>query len=57
MKKIKNKEQSHHFVDKGLYSQCYGFSNNHVWMWVLDHKEGWVPKVILSCGVGEDSWE
>ena len=40
MKKIKNKEQSHHFVDKGLYSQCYGFSNNHVWMWVLDHKEG-----------------
>ena len=20
------------------------FSSSHVWMWVLDHKEGWVPK-------------
>ena len=31
----------HHFVDKGLYSQSYGFSRSHVWMWELDHKEGW----------------
>ena len=30
--------------DKGPYSQSYGFSNSHVWMWELDHKEGWVPK-------------
>ena len=22
----------------------YGFSSSHVWMWELDHKEGWVPK-------------
>ena len=22
----------------------YGFSSSHVWMWELDHKEGWAPK-------------
>ena len=26
-------------------SQSYGFSSNHVWMWELDHKEGWAPKI------------
>ena len=31
-------------MDKGLYSQSYGFSSSHVWMWQLDHKEGWVQK-------------
>ena len=31
------KEQRYHFADKGLYSQSYGFSSNHVWMWELDH--------------------
>ena len=25
-------------------SQNYGFSSSHVWMWELDHKEGWAPK-------------
>ena len=25
-------------------AQNYGFSSSHVWMWELDHKEGWVPK-------------
>ena len=25
-------------------SQSYGFSSSHVWMWELDHKEGWAPK-------------
>ena len=29
---------------KGSYSQSYGLSSSHVWMWELDHKEGWVPK-------------
>ena len=29
---------------KGLYSQSYGFSSNHVWMWELDYKEGWALK-------------
>ena len=30
--------------DKGPYSQSYGCSHGHVWMWESDHKEGWVPK-------------
>ena len=34
----------HHFADKSPYSQSYGFSSSHVWMWELDHKEGWAPK-------------
>ena len=25
-------------------SQSYGFSSNHVWMWELDHREGWALK-------------
>ena len=29
---------------KGQYRQNYGFSSSHVWMWKLDHKEGWVLK-------------
>ena len=35
------KKQRHHFANKGLYSQSYGFSHGHVQMWELDHKEGW----------------
>ena len=38
------KKQRHYFAKKDLYSQSYGFSNSHVWMWELDHKEGWVLK-------------
>ena len=38
------KKQRHHFADNGPYSQIYGFSSSHVWMWEFDHKEGWVPK-------------
>jgi len=38
------KKQRHHFADKGLYSQSYGFSSSHVWIWELDRKEGWVLK-------------
>ena len=29
---------------KGLYSQSCGFSCSHVWLWELDHKEGWAQK-------------
>ena len=29
---------------KGLSSQGYGFSSNHVWMWELDYKESWAQK-------------
>ena len=38
------KKQRHHFANKGPYSQSYGFSSSHVWMWELDHNEGWAPK-------------
>ena len=33
------KKQRYYFANKGLYSQSYGFSISHVWMWELDHKE------------------
>ena len=48
------KKQRHHFANKGPYSQSYGFSSNHVWMWKLDHKEDWplknwrFPTVVLE---------
>ena len=32
------------FANKFPYGQSYGFSNHHVWMRELDHKEGWAPK-------------
>ena len=38
------KRQRHHFANKGPYSQSYGFSSSHIWVWELDHKEGWVPE-------------
>ena len=38
------KKQRHHFANKAPYSQSYGFSRSHVWMWELDHKGGWAPK-------------
>ena len=38
------KKQRHHCADKGPYSQSCGFSNSHVWMWKLDHKESWMLK-------------
>ena len=55
------KNQRHHFVDKGPSSQSYGFSSNHVWMWELDHKEGWLPKnryfqIVVLEKTLESSW-
>ena len=38
------KKQRYHFANKNLYSQSYGFSSNHVWVWELDHKESWALK-------------
>ena len=32
-------------ANKGPSSQSYGFSSSHVWMWKLDHKEGWTPMI------------
>ena len=31
-------------LTKVCISQSYCFSSSYVWMWELDHKEGWVPK-------------
>ena len=56
------KKQRHQFADKGAYIQSCDLSSCHVWMWELDHKEGWVLKnwcfwtVVLN-GAGEDYWE
>ena len=38
------KEQRHHFADKHPCSQNYDFFSNPVWMWELDHNEGWALK-------------
>ena len=38
------KKQRHYFANKHPYSQSYGFSSSHVWMWELDHKESWALK-------------
>ena len=36
------KKERHFLANKGPYSQSYGFSSSHVWMWELGHKEGWM---------------
>ena len=36
------KNQRRYFANRGLCSKSCGFSYSHVWMWELDHKEGWV---------------
>ena len=52
------KKQSHHFADKGPYSQGYGFSSSHIGMWELDNKEGralknwWFWTVVLEETLG-----
>ena len=38
------KKQRHYFADKGPSSQSHGFTSSHVWIWELDHKEGWALK-------------
>ena len=37
--------------DKSVYSQNYGFSSSHVWMWKLDHNEGWALKNLCFWSV------
>ena len=55
------KKQRHYFANKGPSSQSYGFSNGHVWMWKLYHKESWVLKnwcIWKDPDVGKDwRWE
>ena len=38
------KKQRHYFINKGPYSQSYGLSSGHVWMWELDYKESRAAK-------------
>ena len=38
------KKQRHHFANKVPSSQIYGFSKSRVWMWELDHEQGWSSK-------------
>ena len=39
------KKQRNYFANEGPSSQGYGFSSGHVWMWELDYKESWAPKM------------
>ena len=39
-------KQRNYFADKGSSSQSCGFSSSHVWMWDLDYKESWAPKIL-----------
>ena len=42
------KKQRHHFANKSPYRQSSGFSSHQVWMWELDHQEGWAPLAWTS---------
>ena len=44
MSKLDRVLKSRDLANKGLSSQSNGFSSSYVWMWDLDHKEGWMPK-------------
>ena len=48
------KKQRRCFANKAPSSQSYGFPSTHVWMWELDHKEGWVLKnwCFWTCYLG-----
>ena len=35
---------THYFANKDLFSQGYGFSRSHVWIWELNYKESCVLK-------------
>ena len=45
------KKQTHHFANKGLCGQSYGFPSSCVWMWEWDHKESWALKNWGFCSV------
>ena len=38
------KKQRHYFAGKGSSYQSYDFSSSHVWLWELEHKDGWALK-------------
>ena len=49
-------KQRHYYADKYLYSQGYGLTSSHIWLWELDCNEIRVL-MLFNCGAGEDSWE
>ena len=52
------KKQKHHFVNKGPYSQIYGFTSSHNQIWELDHKEVWaLKKWCFQIVVLKKTWE
>ena len=42
--KLKSRD---YFADKDPSSPSYGFSTSHVWMWELDYKDSWAPKIWI----------
>ena len=48
-------KSTHHFANKGLSSQGYGFSSGHIWMLELDCEESWAPKnwCFWTVGLGK----
>ena len=52
----------HYIAGKSLHSQSYGVSSGQVWMWELDHKEGWGLKnwclhiVVLEKRLSKIPW-
>ena len=51
------KKQRHHFADKGLYSQSYGFSRMYgCESWTIKKAE-WQRTDAFELWSGEDSWE
>ena len=48
------KNQRHHFADKGLYIQSYGFSSSHIQMWRRMSTE---ELMLSNFGIVEYSWQ
>ena len=52
------KKQRCYFAHKGPYSQNYGFSRSHVWIWELDYKESLALRIdAFELWCWKDSWE
>ena len=50
------KKQKHHFANNGPYSQIYGFSTSHTWVWQVNHRQLSTEELMRSsCGAEEDS--
>ena len=51
MTKLDSILKSRDIANKGPFSQSYGFSSSHVWIWELDYKESWALKNWCFCTV------